>query len=41
MTEHMNNMGVGVKGKEIRIRAWTGPGGSRCLRLPDFMTIGT
>jgi len=30
-----------VKGKEIPLQAWTGPEGSRKLRLPDFKTIGT
>ena len=29
------------KGKPIPLQAWTGPDGSRRLRLPDFMTIGT
>ena len=29
------------KGKAIPLRAWTGPEGSRRLRLPDFKTIGT
>ena len=29
------------KGKAIPIQAWTGPEGSRMLRLPDFQTIGT
>jgi len=27
------------KGKPLQ--AWTGPEGSRRLRLPDFMTLGT
>jgi len=30
-----------IKGKAIPLQAWTGPEGSRRLRLPDFMTIGT
>jgi hypothetical protein len=30
-----------VKGKAIPLQVWTGPGGSRRLRLPDFKTIGT
>jgi hypothetical protein len=30
-----------VKGKAIPLQAWTGPEGSRRLRLPDFRTIGT
>jgi len=29
------------KGKAIPIQAWTGPEGSRRLRLPDFKTIST
>jgi len=29
------------KGKAISLQAWTGPEGSRILRLPDFKTIGT
>jgi len=29
------------KGKTIPLEAWTGPEGSRSLRLPDFKTIGT
>jgi len=29
------------KGKAIPLQAWTGPEGSKRLRLPDFMTIGT
>jgi len=28
-------------GKAITLQAWTGPKGSRRLRLPDFKTIGT
>jgi hypothetical protein len=32
------NMG---KGKAIPLQAWTGPEGSRRLRLPDFKTIST
>jgi hypothetical protein len=28
-------------GKAIPLQAWTGPVGSRRLRLPDFKTIGT
>jgi hypothetical protein len=28
------------KGKAIPLQVWTGPDGSRNLRLPDFMTIG-
>jgi len=29
------------KGKAIPLQTWTGPAGSRRLRLPDFKTIGT
>ena len=29
------------KGKAIPLQAWTGPEGSRRLRLPDFKTIDT
>jgi hypothetical protein len=29
------------KGKAIPLQALTGPEGSRRLRLPDFVTIGT
>ena len=29
------------KGKAIPLQAWTGPEGSRSVRLPDFKTIGT
>jgi len=29
------------RGKAIPLQAWTGPKGSRRLRLPDFKTIGT
>jgi hypothetical protein len=28
-------------GKAIPLQAWTGPEGSRTLRLPDFKTFGT
>jgi len=27
--------------KAVPLQAWTGPEGSRNLRLPDFKTIGT
>jgi len=30
-----------VKGRAIPLQAWTGPEGSRWLRLPDFKTVGT
>ena len=29
------------KGKAIPLQAWTGPEGSKRLRVPDFKTIGT
>jgi len=29
------------KGKAIPLQAWTGPEGSKKLRLPDFKTVGT
>ena len=29
------------EGKAILLQAWTGPEGSRRLRLPDFKTVGT
>jgi hypothetical protein len=32
---------VKVKGKATPLEAWTGPEGSRWLRLPDFKTIST
>jgi len=31
----------GVKGKAIPLQTWTGPEGSRRVRLPYFKTIGT
>jgi hypothetical protein len=30
-----------LKGKAIPLQAWTGPEGSRRLRLPDFKKIST
>jgi hypothetical protein len=36
-----NTYTVQLKGKAIQLQAWTGPGGARKLRLPDFKTIGT
>jgi hypothetical protein len=35
------NSAGGSKGKGIPLQAWTGPEGSRRLRLPDFKTVGT
>jgi len=29
------------KKKKIPLQAWTGPEGSKRLRLPDFKTVGT
>jgi len=29
------------KSKAVPLQAWTGPEGSRRLRLPDFKTVGT
>jgi hypothetical protein len=37
----MNMSSNKVKGKAIPLQAWTGPEGSRRVRLPDFKTIGT
>jgi hypothetical protein len=37
----LRKMTAQVKGKAIPLQAWTGPEGSRRLRLPDFKTIGT
>ena len=30
-----------VNGKAIPLQAWTGPEGSRRMRLPDFKAVGT
>jgi hypothetical protein len=35
------SQGMQAKGKAIPLHAWTGPKGSRKLRLPDFKTINT
>jgi hypothetical protein len=32
---------VKVEGKANPVQVWTGPEGSRKLRLPDFKTVGT
>jgi hypothetical protein len=32
---------ITVNGKAIPLQVWTGPEGSRKLRLPDFKIIGT
>jgi len=29
------------KGKSVPLQAWTGPEGSRRLKLPDFKIMGT
>ena len=31
----------GGTGAAIPLQVWTGPEGSRRLRLPDFLTVGT
>jgi len=36
-----NAVNVKGKGKAIPLQAWTGPEGSRRLKLPEFKTIGT
>ena len=36
-TLHILVKGKG-KGKSVPLQAWSGPGGSRKLRFPDFMT---
>jgi hypothetical protein len=36
----LTNMGYKGKNKAVPLQAWTGPEGSRNLRLPDFKTIG-
>jgi type IV secretory pathway component VirB8 len=41
ITEYHVYIKVKDKGKAIPVQAWRGPEGSRRLRLPDFMTIGT
>jgi len=43
MQQTLEGLYVGVKGKGegISLQAWTGPEGSRKLRLPDFKRIGT
>jgi len=42
MVEVRNNLTFAMpRGKTIPLQAWTGPEGSRRLRLPDFKTIGT
>ena len=38
---HVGAVTEAVKGKAIPLQPWTGPEGSRRLRLPDFKTIGT
>jgi hypothetical protein len=41
MTGNRENFTCKNKGKAIPLEAWTGPEGSRRLRLPDLKTIGT
>jgi hypothetical protein len=40
-TTESNKVITTVKSKAIPLQAWTGPEGSKRLRLPDFKTIGT
>ena len=40
-TEFQTDASGKGKGKAIPLQAWTGPEGSRRLRLPDFKTIRT
>jgi len=41
-SSHSNSPSIyNYKGKAIPLQAWTGPKGSRRLRIPDFKTIGT
>jgi len=37
----LKNLVLFEKGKAIPLQTWTGPEGSRRLRLPDFKTIST
>jgi len=37
----LSSTSVKGKGKAIPLQAWTGPEGSRNLRLPDFKTVGS
>jgi hypothetical protein len=37
---HLKVRGLVSQGKAIPLQAWTGPEGSRRLRLPDFKKIG-
>jgi len=39
-TIYLSKLFSEVKCKAIPLQAWTGPEGSRRLRLPDFKTIG-
>jgi hypothetical protein len=39
--EFVTDISQTVKGKAIPVHPWTGPEGSRRLRLPDFKTVGT
>jgi hypothetical protein len=40
-TRNFTPPGLRGKCKAVPLQAWTGPEGSRKLRLPDFKTIGT
>jgi len=37
----ITNKNIYINDKAIPLQDWTGPVGSRKLRLPDFKTIGT
>jgi hypothetical protein len=37
----IKNAELKIKGIAIPLQAWTGPEGSRRLKLPDFKTFGT
>jgi hypothetical protein len=41
LIKHLPHLFIYQLGKAIPLQAWTGPEGSRRLRLPDFKTIGT
>jgi len=41
LTDYVLGTNSQGKGKAIPLQAWTGPEGSRRMRLPDFKTIDT
>jgi hypothetical protein len=41
INKYVVTIGNAVKGKAIPLQAWTGPDGSRRLRLTDFKTVVT